>query len=270
MSDRIPNICVAEELTLIDDGTMCRAATPPPGVVDGICLARPDAGLDAELRALQATAVNFGARFIKDAATRRDYLRRTAEMSAELRNAVAAGELSAEAAARRAAELRNAIMEASRIDSSQIGRAVAENLKASGKSLAQLQEEYAVRLFKKNFDNLTDAQRTRVYVEIVEASGRPRPSATKSATRWGKLGKGLVALSVGLVVYDIWVADDKFKAAVKGGATTAGGAAGGAGGGALAGMICGPGAPVCVGVGILIGGGLAALGTDWLVDWLWD
>lgn len=34
-------------------------------------------------------------------------------------------------------------------------------------------------------------------------------------------------------------------------------------GGALAGLACGPGAPVCVAIGAFVGGALAAFGTDY-------
>ena len=42
------------------------------------------------------------------------------------------------------------------------------------------------------------------------------------------------------------------------------GIAGGAIGGAIAGLACGPGSPVCVTLGVFIGGALAAFGVDFL------
>ncbi len=41
-----------------------------------------------------------------------------------------------------------------------------------------------------------------------------------------------------------------------------GGIAGGIAGGAAAGLVCGPGAPVCVGIGAFVGGALAAFGVS--------
>lgn len=41
-------------------------------------------------------------------------------------------------------------------------------------------------------------------------------------------------------------------------------------GGAAAGLACGPGAPVCVGVGALVGGIAFAVGVDLTFDWLWQ
>ena len=44
--------------------------------------------------------------------------------------------------------------------------------------------------------------------------------------------------------------------------------AGGAAGGALAGLACGPGVPLCVTVGVYVGGALGALGADYSFGWL--
>jgi len=40
-------------------------------------------------------------------------------------------------------------------------------------------------------------------------------------------------------------------------------------GGAAAGMICGPGAPVCVTIGVFVGGVAAVLGADFTFDKFW-
>jgi hypothetical protein len=40
-------------------------------------------------------------------------------------------------------------------------------------------------------------------------------------------------------------------------------------GGAAAGLACGPGAPVCVAVGVFVGGALAALGADFAFEFAW-
>ena len=46
-----------------------------------------------------------------------------------------------------------------------------------------------------------------------------------------------------------------------------GGFAGGAAGGAIAGLACGPGAPICVTLGVFVGGALGALGADVSFGW---
>ena len=173
-------------------------------------------------------------------------------------------------AARRANPMRNSLLKIARLKSSDLGRAVAESLKTTGLTLVKAQEKYALQRFGKAFSQLMDSQKSQVYMDIVEASGRARPSVTKAALRWGRVGKGLLVLSIGLVVYDIYTAEDKVKAAATGAASIGGGVLGGAAGGAAAGLWCGPGAPICSAVGILVGGGLGALGFGSAVDWLWD
>ena len=70
-------------------------------------------------------------------------------------------------------------------------------------------------------------------------------------------------------MYNILSAEDKVAASVREGATLGGGVLAGAGGGAAAGWICGPGAPVCVGIGVFVGGALGALGVDLALDVAW-
>lgn len=41
---------------------------------------------------------------------------------------------------------------------------------------------------------------------------------------------------------------------------------GGWAGGALAGLMCGPGAPVCVLIGVFVGGAIAAYVADWYLE----
>ena len=72
--------------------------------------------------------------------------------------------------------------------------------------------------------------------------------------RWSRAGRGLVALSIAVAVYNIATADDPMRQTGREVAVTGGGLAGGATGGALAGLACGPGAPVCVTIGVFVGG----------------
>jgi hypothetical protein len=77
-------------------------------------------------------------------------------------------------------------------------------------------------------------------------------------------GRGLLVLAVGISVYNIATAQDKVDAAGRESAVTGASIAGGMAGGALAGLACGPGAPVCVTLGAFIGGAAAAMGVDYL------
>lgn len=65
-----------------------------------------------------------------------------------------------------------------------------------------------------------------------------------------------------LFVYQVASAQDKAGTAKRELVSTGAGVGGGILGGAVAGLACGPGAPVCVAVGAFVGGALAAFGVD--------
>jgi hypothetical protein len=227
------------------------------------------ADLESALALLKSEAINFGYRFIHDGAVRRDYIAKTEALAQTIRREVGAGRLTFGEAAQEANKLRNALLEASRLNSSDLGRAIAQAAKGTGLTLPDLEKYYAQKLLKKSFDTLSQAEKNRVWLEIVEASGRQRPSFNVKAVRLARVGRGFIVFSTALAVYNVATADDKGLQVVKEGATAGVGVLGAMGGGALAGLACGPGAPVCVAVGIFAGGALAALGADSLFDWLW-
>lgn len=218
------------------------------------------------LSALEAEAFNFGHRFIHDAPVRARYLARIAEMSREMTERLRRGELGAYEAAREAVDLRNALMEMSRLQSSDVGRAYAESLKKTGRTLADRCQHYARQLFSSDFTHLTPGQQNQVYQAVVQGAGRDLPAVTRKAAKLGPLGKGLLVLTLAIAVYNVATADDKGKAAGKEGVLIGGGALGGMGGGALAGLACGPGAPVCVTLGVFVGGVAGALGAEFAFD----
>lgn len=76
--------------------------------------------------------------------------------------------------------------------------------------------------------------------------------------RFSRLGRGLLFTSIALSVYTVATVKDRGQAAGRELAV----AGAGIGGGVLAGLACGPGAPVCVAVGAFVGGAAAAFGMD--------
>jgi hypothetical protein len=67
--------------------------------------------------------------------------------------------------------------------------------------------------------------------------------------RLSRAGKRLIVLSLAISVYEIYTAENKVAETGKQIAINGAGIAGGSAGGALAGLVCGPGAPVCVLIG---------------------
>jgi len=158
--------------------------------------------LESALMAFDSTALVFSERFIKDARVRANYVEQAKAASRELEAFVAMGEMSAEEAALKINEFRNALLEASRLNSSDIGRAFAVVEKATGLTMEKLQAKYAAKLFKKEFAILSAAERDTVLMEIVRAGGRRNPKFTGLAAKLGKAGKGLLIVSFAFAAYN--------------------------------------------------------------------
>lgn len=225
--------------------------------------------LDTAISSFESTAFNFSLRLIPDATARRQYNQRAISYSKDLVEQVKKGSLSASDAAKQASEMRNVIMEATRGKTSEIARAYAVRQKAVGKTLPELESKYAKKIFSKEFVSLSQNAKNKVWKEIVLASGRPQEKVNKIAKISGLAGRGLIFVTITVATYNIITADDKIKAASREGAVIGGGLLGSVAGGAAAGLACGPGAPVCVGIGIFIGGVMFAVGTDIAFDEFW-
>jgi hypothetical protein len=199
----------------------------------------------------------------RDSSVRVMYSMEIKEMSRELALQVTRGEINWVQAAREANMVRNDVLNVMRNRSTPVGRAYAEKMKPVGKTLNELVAKGAVTLFGKNadFNTLTASQRNQVYAEIVRSAGRSNEKVNAQMIRLSRISRTLLILSVGLSVYEIATAEDKVAVAKREAVVTGAGIAGGITGGALAGLACGPGAPVCVTVGAFIGGALAAFGA---------
>lgn len=211
---------------------------------------------------LNSEAYNFAIRYINDPKVRQDYIESTRKVSQEYLTKVDKNILSPQQAAAEVNEIRNSIMELTRLKTSDIGRATAVSMKGTGKTMTELCEYYAVKFYGKSFNSITVRQQDMVYREIVVSAGRTRPVVNAKMINLSRLGKGLLVLSFAISVYNIATADDKLKATGRESVITGGGFLGGMGGGALAGLACGPGAPVCVTIGVFVGGFIGAFGSE--------
>ena len=217
------------------------------------------------IQTLKSEIASAGTHFIIDASARQAYAQQIEAMAENLRNEASSGRITWLEAATQAQETRNSIMEIIRDRSTPVGRAMAEQLKSEGKTFNELIARYAIRLYgpNVNFNSLSSIQKNAVYAEIVKAAGRSNPRVTTMMRGLSRAGRGLIILSIALSVYTIVTADDKVKAAKREAAVAGAGIGGSILGGAAAGLVCGPGAPVCSTVGAFIGGALAAFGTDY-------
>src|SRR5579875_1274300 len=139
---------------------------------------------------------NFAMRFIPDAAVREEYVSKAMEAAGEILQEVSDGTITAAEGAQKAHAMRNALLDAARLKSSDIAAAVAEAEKQTGLTFEQLLAKYANKLFNKEFAALEAAEQDAVFLEIVKAAGRPNPKFTGLARNLGKVGKGLIIISV--------------------------------------------------------------------------
>lgn len=272
MNSQIPGPAgVATAPACIDHGTLARTGMTPPAPT-GLAThgAGDDERLTEALRQLEVQAANFGTRFIQDSRVRRQYIAESRRFSAELLASVRRGEISVQQAHLIAHEMRGTLLEASRLKTSDIGRAYAQGLKAANPGLDALYAKYARELYRQPFETLEYAQRNDVKLKIIESAGRNRPGPTRIAGRLGTLGRGLWVLTLGIAVYNVAAAEDRTEAVAHEGATLGGGMAGAAAAGAAAGLACGPGAVVCSSVLVIAGGALGALGMSHVFDWIWE
>jgi len=225
--------------------------------------------LESAIALLESQASIFATKFIPDSKSRTEYMKKTREASNEIKSLVNNGSITAQEGAKRASSIRNTILDATRGKLSNIGKAWSHNLKNSGKSLPQLEAEYAKSLFGRKFDSLPENNKNRVWKEIVAASGRQRPSANSAAKAVGLAGRGLVVVTVALALYNIISAEDKVRATTKEGVVIGAGLGGMAAGGYVASLACGPGAFFCASAWTFAIGAAAAFGAEVAFDYSW-
>jgi hypothetical protein len=214
----------------------------------------------------QAEALQFSFRFINDAKVRAQYKQMIEATSREIIADYQRGSVTPAEAARRANMLRNEILKLARTKTSDVGLAIAKDIKAEGPPLQYFCEKYARDLYKKAFSALSEAERNAVFLKIVERSGVADAKMVAIASGAGKVGRGLIVLSVAVSIWNVWRADDKLDAAGKEAAATGGGILGGMAAGAAVGVLGGPAAPITVPLAAFVGGVLGALGGEHLYD----
>jgi hypothetical protein len=218
---------------------------------------------EATIRALESEIANIGAHVTLDSEARKAYKKQIFAMSSELRLSAESGRISWLSAATQAQNTRNVVMEIIRSKSTPIGLALAQQLKKEGKTLNELVARKTQQLHGRGamFDGLSKVDQNKIYSEVVKSAGKSNPKVTAQMKVASHGGRGLIFLSIALSVYTVATAENKLDAAGKEIVITGVSIGGGIASGALAGLVCGPGAPVCVTVGAFVGGGLAAFGV---------
>ena len=183
--------------------------------------------LNKSLHQLEVAANNFGIRFINDESARYKYNKLAKQMAEDILHEVYSGEITPLQGAEKAQIARNVIMEQIRKITSDIGKAKAQALKQYGRSLKELEEKYAVKLFGKSFKALSGEERNQVWLTIVARSGKPDEAVNMKVRKFGRAGRLFLVFTVSVAVYNVATAEDKVTAAAREGTSLAGGFLGG-------------------------------------------
>ncbi|MYM85094.1 hypothetical protein GTP44_24505 [Duganella sp. FT50W] len=224
------------------------------------------AHFDRAMKALESQVANVGAHITIDSTTRLAYAREIKAMAIRLEGDALMGKITWTEAANQAQETRNVVMEIFRRRSTPVGRAMAQSIKIKGYSLNELIARHTLRHYGENavFTRLSSSQKNAVYASIVRSAGSARQEISTLLARLSYAGRGLIIISLGISAYNIATSSDKVSATGKEILSTSAGIGGGIAGGAIAGLACGPGAPICVTIGAFVGGTLAAFGIHCL------
>lgn len=179
---------------------------------------------------------------------------------------VKAGRVSVKEAAEHCYEMRNKIMAITRTHTSKQGLAVAEANKRTAKSQIELLNRNSEMLFNKNYLELDEWQKQKVYYALIESSARPRASVNVANKVLRVTGKVLIVVTAVYAVYEIANAENKRKEAVRQGAMISGGIAATALAGLTVSTVCGPAFPACTIGFLLAAGGIGGWATSELLD----
>lgn len=233
--------------------------------------------LKDELYLIEAEVAFFAKEAFQNAYVRESYNKSIKEMSnqllkeAEKEQDIHKRKILAKQLAQDANKFRNEIMNDMRAKSTTWGRVRAERIKSRGKTFEEMIEKKIKDLsYNKPFEQLTKQEQTKVFEEIIKSSGEPNKKINVKMLIAKNFARGIIVFSIGYLIYDLYVSENKARVIISHSATIGGGFVGG-GLGMWAGLICGPYAFVCVptfgGLGVVGGGYLGhTVVNEWFDD----
>jgi hypothetical protein len=177
-------VCQVERHVWVQDGTMCVAPAPSPGPVGSGSLRAglTEPGEVSAASATQSISISIGAEMTWEAAVRAVYIRSAEAIREQGQEFVRTGAMTAEEAKVWVNGQRNALINATRNESSPIGRAIAELIKPGNKlkTAAELEE------LGKTAEG------------IIESSGKTNPWVNRVTTGFRYGGPALLVVGVSL------------------------------------------------------------------------
>jgi hypothetical protein len=215
------------------------------------------------LQSVLHTAEHIAKELAHDAPLRAQYMKDVSEFSADIMQRFERGMISEGEAAYMASSFRNQAMNTTRGGLSPAGKMISAFLKAEGKTLPQLVQQYALSMFKKSSAALTPAESGQVCLKIAQRSGVTNDIINVGSRFAPAAGKALMAVGIALAFYQVATADDTVGEAIKQGAGFAGGVLGAKFGAVIGLPLCGP---FCAFAGAIAGGIVGAMAAEEVAD----
>lgn len=166
------------------------------------------------LHALEQAGIEVGKTLRKAAEVRGVYQARIRKMSDDILHDIRAGKATPADGMRHAVGLRNEVMAWARKTSGTVATSWAKELKDRGKTIRQLVDEKAGKLWLgRPFSDLNASERRAVFVEIVRSSGRSRSEVSKLVPLWKASGMALLGFTAGVCVLEVLAAENHKRAA---------------------------------------------------------
>ncbi|HDR9248838.1 TPA: hypothetical protein QDB50_000521 [Burkholderia vietnamiensis] len=218
--------------------------------------------LEGAIASYESIATTFAANAIGDDKVRQQYIRHIKEISDQVRQDVAHGNLTVKEGAEYCSQLRDKLFVEYRKYTSAVGVAGAEKLKLEARGFDYYLNKYAQGQFGKDFVQLSEKERAAVYYTILQKAGGGNTGVTVKVRRLQILSKVGILVTALLAVYEVTGSKNKVREAARQGSIIAGGMIGGSLAGLAVSFVCGPAEPACAAALVLIGSGVGGMAGE--------
>lgn len=215
--------------------------------------------LEAAIGDWEAIATKFATDAIKDSSTRARYMAHIKEISNQVRQEVDSGNMTVQDGAVYCNQLRDKLFIEYRKYTSAVGVAQAQKLKLNARGFDYYLNKYAQKEFQKNFTDLTDQERGKIYYEVIKSAGRGNDSVNTKIRKLRVRGNVFLLITAILATGEVIGAKDKVKELARQGSIIAGGMLGGGIAGFGVSFVCGPAEPLCAVALVYIGSNLGGM-----------
>ncbi|CAN6573784.1 unnamed protein product [Malus baccata var. baccata] len=168
-------------------------------------------------------AANHAIQFVKNFYVRMDYVNKIKKHVNELSGKLDDQVTNMEELAKEAHKFRNDSLEIARGSQSPASRQYSRWIKETGKTFEELVQKYQTELGygRRRFADLEDFEKIKVYGTIISKSGRANIDVTAYSKIFGAAGIAVLILAAGILVWDIYSADNPLQTAARDAVTTA-------------------------------------------------